>query len=336
MIRSFVKILSAVLLFFAIAGLSAYFTLTRVIQSEDTVMVPNLTGRDAVYALQVLTELGLNTKIKGAEYSSNIPQNHIIAQDPGPGEMIKKGRDIRLILSKGVQSVSAPNLEGLDLEQARLILEQNGIIEGVLSKAYNKMAGEGSVIAQDPPSGATLNRGEAVNLLVSLGPRPEEYRMPDVKNLSLDRAVDLIKKNKLEIGMIKPVYLSDSPPNLVVGQDPPSGYRVKTGERINLEVNQMRAGNPFGGGNGSNSGLLFRYRLPMGFLKQHIRLELMISGFTCTLHDQLMRPGTEVWALVPNQPDSMIFLYKNDLLIDTKFFDRSVLQGLPLLQENSL
>ncbi len=52
---------------------SAYLTLTLIIKSEDTVVVPNLNGKDVVYALEILTNLGLNTKVKGSEYSAGAP-----------------------------------------------------------------------------------------------------------------------------------------------------------------------------------------------------------------------------------------------------------------------
>ena len=59
------------------AGVSAYFTLTLIIKSEDTVIVPELIGKDVVYALEFLTDLELNTKVKGSEYSENIPKNNV-------------------------------------------------------------------------------------------------------------------------------------------------------------------------------------------------------------------------------------------------------------------
>ncbi len=322
MIRWVAKIVAAVILFSAIAGVSAYFTLTRLIKGEDTVVVPNLVGRDAVYALQLLTDLELNTKVKGSEYSANVSRNHIIFQDPGPGEIIKKGRDIRLIISKGAQTVSVPNLEGLDLQQVQLILEENGIVEGAVSKTYSVVMKEGSIITQYPPAGTEVNRGAPTDLLISIGRRPMEYQMPDLRNLSLNCAVGVIEKNRLGIGTIKPIHYPARPLNLIVGQDPPFGYHVKSGQRINLEVNQAPVVDAGGNRHGLNGGHLFRYRIPPGFLKQHIRIELRISEFSSTIYDQLMRPGKEIWVLVPGQTESAIFLYKNDQLIDTRIFGR--------------
>jgi serine/threonine-protein kinase len=116
--------------FIFIVGISAFFVLTLMIKSEDTVIIPKVTGKDVIYALEILSDLGLNTKVKGSEYNDNIPKNHIIFQDPEPGSEIKKGRDVKIILSKGAKEALTPNLKGLTIDQARIILEENELCPG--------------------------------------------------------------------------------------------------------------------------------------------------------------------------------------------------------------
>ena len=62
--------------FIIIAGVSAYLTLTFMIKQRNTVIVPDLVGKDVVDVLFLLTDLGLNTKVRGAEYRTDIPVNH--------------------------------------------------------------------------------------------------------------------------------------------------------------------------------------------------------------------------------------------------------------------
>ena len=57
MIAKIAKIGGLGLVFLVVAGISAYLTLTLIIKSEDTVIVPDLEGKDVVYALELLTEL---------------------------------------------------------------------------------------------------------------------------------------------------------------------------------------------------------------------------------------------------------------------------------------
>ena len=96
--------------FFLAVGIGAYLTITLIIKSEDTVVIPEITGKELVYALEILSDLELNTKVKGSEYSADIPKNHIVFQEPEPGTEIKKGRDVRIIISKGARTIPMPNL----------------------------------------------------------------------------------------------------------------------------------------------------------------------------------------------------------------------------------
>jgi hypothetical protein len=84
------KIIIASGIFLVVAVICGYLTLTSIIKSEDVVVVPALTGKDAIYALEMLTDLRLNIKVKGSEYHADIPKNYIIFQEPSAGDEIKK------------------------------------------------------------------------------------------------------------------------------------------------------------------------------------------------------------------------------------------------------
>ncbi len=112
MISRILKIAVLFFLFVLVVGAGAYFTLTLIIKSEDTVVVPDLFGKNVVYVLELLTDLGLNTKVKGSEYNADVPENNVIFQEPEPGAEIKKGRDVRIVISKGAKSILMPNLKG--------------------------------------------------------------------------------------------------------------------------------------------------------------------------------------------------------------------------------
>ncbi len=137
MISKIFKIVSLFIAFIIIAGLSAYVTLTLIIKSEDTVVVPNLVEKDVVYALEILSDLGLNTRVRGSEYSVHTPKNRILFQEPEPGAEIKKGRDVKIIISKGAKSIWVPNLKGVSIQQARIILEENGLCLGALTRTHS-------------------------------------------------------------------------------------------------------------------------------------------------------------------------------------------------------
>lgn len=321
MIGRILKIAALALAFFLVAGISGYLTLTLIIKSEDTVIVPDLVTRDVVYALELLTDLELNTKVKGSEYSSDIAKNHVIYQNPSPGSEIKKGRDVRIIISKGPKLINLPQLTTLSTQQARIILEENDLCLGESSRTHHESILEGHVISQIPSAGTMIARGACVDLLISTGRRAKAFKMPDLSGLSIDAAILSIEKLNLNVGEIKSTFQKNMPRNIVVGQSPLSGYRVLVGSTVSLAINRKSAGDKQADGYRKNSGSLFRYRIENGFLKRRIRVSLNSAGFTNDIFYEFVKPGEEIWLLIPTDSDATVFLYEDDELIRTETYE---------------
>jgi len=321
MIARIAKIAAVCLAFILVAGITAYFTITFLIKSEDTVIVPDFIGKDVVYVLEYLTDLGLNTKVRGSEYSPEIPKNHVIYQEPEPGAEIKKGRDVRIIISKGAQTVLMPNLIGLSFSQARIILEENGLCPGNQSDIYDRNIEKEGVIAQTPWPATKVQRGTCVDLLVSLGKFGNAYKMPDLDGLTLENAILLIEKFDLPLGEIKSQYFKSRPRNTVVSQKPLAGYRVTEGSPVNLVINRRPRKKDQEYEPDEKAPNIFTYRLNNGFLRRHIRVELKSNGFTHDLFDEFMKPGEEIWLLIPTNNEATLLIYEDDQLIGTHVYN---------------
>ena len=321
MITRIIKISTFIIVLILIIGVSAYFTLTLIIKSEDTVVVPDLVGKKVLYVLEILTDLKLNAKIKGSEYSSGIPADHVIFQEPEPGSEIKIGRDVRIIISKGTKTILMPNLQGLSIQQARIILEENGLHLGELSTIYSKNIKKDGIIAQSASQGSIITRGAHIDLLVSRGMRPKAYMMLDLKGLSLEDAIFLIEKNNLLLGEIKFYPHEDKPKNVIVSQEPLSGHRVVEGTFVNIIINREHSRMEEQYLHAAKGASIFRYRLSDGFLKRHILVRLNSFGLSIDLFDNFAKPGEEILLIVPKNHDSTILLYENGKLIKTQVFN---------------
>ncbi|MBW2662206.1 MAG: PASTA domain-containing protein [Deltaproteobacteria bacterium] len=302
-------------------GAIAYITLTVIIKSKKIVVVPDLAKKSVVYSLEILTDLGLNAKIKGFEYSDTVPLNTVIHQEPDPGTEIKFGRDVRLIISKGAKTIITPDLKELSVQQARITLEENGLLQGKISKTYSNNIKKGEIIAQFTSPDTLVKQGSTVDLLVSMGARPTSYKMIDLKGLFLEDAILLIERNNLLLGEIKYSSHKDKPEKVVVMQEPLSGQRILKKTYVNIEINRKID-------NKNHQYLfdvkpvsLFRYRLKNGFLKKHILARLISSGFSTDLFDNYVKPGEEVWLFIPENNDSTFLLYENDELIKAENFN---------------
>jgi serine/threonine-protein kinase len=317
MISKLAKISIWGLLFVVVSSVSAYLTITFFVKSEKTVVVPNLIGKDIVSSLQLLSNMKLNTKVKGTEYSAHVPANHVISQSPTAGSQIKIDRDVKVIISAGTQKVLLPSLAGLTRQQARIIVEENGLAMGHVARTWNNALQEGIIFAQSPRQGTQVLRGTEVNVLLSNGRSPQRFMMVDLRRIPLNEAVLRLEALALFPGSIRTVRAANTPVNTVIGQIPEYGQPVEAGSTIDLEVNGLqKAQSPYG--DEKHSDRFIRHRIDRGFLKRRIRVHWRSDGVSVDLFDDYIEPGDELWLWVPHTDEATIFLYENDDLIEAR------------------
>ena len=317
----FLKIIALFLSFSIVTGVCAYLTLTFIIKSEDTVTVPDVVGKEVVYTLKTLSDLELNTKVRKFEYNAAITANHVIFQEPEAGAVIKKGRDVRLIISKGAQTILMPNLKNLSHRQALIILETNDLGAGVHSRTYHSEIAKDNIITQTPYPNTAIRRNAHVDLLISLGRRPLAYMMPDLKMSAVSDAVIAIEQINLKLGEIQIKVAKGAPEDVVIRQEPQAGHRVIAKEVVNLLVNRTHTTRNIRDWALPRGVTLFRHRIANGFLKHRIRVPLNGFGVANDLIDDYYSPGEEVWVLVPRNSNITLLLYEDDKLIQTRLFD---------------
>jgi eukaryotic-like serine/threonine-protein kinase len=311
------KIFVIMLLFMAAAGVSTYLTVHFLIRSEDTVIVPALKGKEVVHTLELLTDLGLNTKFKGSEYNPEIPKHHIVSQDPEPGSEIKKGRDVRIVISKGPRAVVLPNLIGMGLPRARLLLENNDLQPGRISFIHDQNLAKEEILSQYPASGTMGIRGDSVDLLVSAGPAARMIPMVDLRGMDLNQAINVIEKHYLTTGSIRSMETGEFADDTVIEHTPSAGFPVTLGSTIDVTIRHRGRRNA----GGRDEIALFRHRVSAGFLNQHIRVRLNRANTAVELFNDFVKPGKEVLLIVPKDQSSKLFLYVDEDLVQMINYD---------------
>ena len=319
MASKILKILFLISIFVIGAGASAYLTITLIIKGEETVVVPALKEKEVVYALKILSDLGLNTRIKASRYSETVPVNHVISQEPGPGAEIKKGRNIKLVISRGRLSVSTPHVTGLSLSQALIILEKEGICPGNRSHSTHVELPAGAIIAQSPPPGVSINRQNCMDLLISSGPYRYAFSMTDLTTLPVDDAILKIESANLKLGDISTSATPGMPLHTVVRQTPPAGYRVVPGQEVHLAVNRARPTGAQAPEAARRKVWFYRYRTGAGFLNTHIKIRINSKLLSYTLFDDFVPPNEEIIFLVPRFENITVMLYEDGELTKTLF-----------------
>jgi serine/threonine-protein kinase len=227
---------TALLLFVlaSVAFLSALTAMRFAIQGREVAM-PDVVGKRAVEAQQVLQGRGVGLRIEDHIYSPQ-PVDSVVRQSPPAGMRVKIGQFAHVVLSLGPQKATIPRLEERSLRAARIDLLRGGLQVGEISSAYLPGWQEDTVIRQDPAPGTTDVTSPHVNMLVSLGPRPTAYLMPDVVGLPLGEAEARLSGAKLKVEKLLFSPVPGTSHGIVVGQTLTRGTRVEAGTGIELQV----------------------------------------------------------------------------------------------------
>jgi serine/threonine protein kinase len=140
--------------------------------AETTVTVPNVVGKSRSAAESALKAVNLEVDVQ-YQTSDSVAQGVVISQSPKSGaDGVKEGDTVTIVVSQGQETVSVPNVVGSSQSAAVNSLQNNGLTVGNISQAYSDTVAAGMVISQSVSG--TQVKGTKVNLVVSLGKKPEE------------------------------------------------------------------------------------------------------------------------------------------------------------------
>ncbi|HHY47339.1 MAG TPA: Stk1 family PASTA domain-containing Ser/Thr kinase [Firmicutes bacterium] len=200
------------------------------------VQVPDLSGKSVEEAKLALLELQLNMDQVETRYDDVVPPNHVISQRPPAGTRVKVNTPVHVVVSQGKEMVAVPDLYGLDLREARIALEDAGLVVGAQSEDYSPDVAPGKVMAQVPQAGQRVEKGLPVDITISKGPIPPGVAVPAVVGMELDAARRMVEDSGLTVGSVIEKADSTRPDGTVLQQYPEPGSELRPGGSIDLVV----------------------------------------------------------------------------------------------------
>ena len=182
----------------------------------------------------------------GSEFSADVPEGHILRQNPKKEET-RKGSQlvIQVWVSAGEETGEVPDLENKSEQDARILLEK-------LNKEYNleltveapeelkqfsEEITEGYVIKTEPAQGEILKKGDTVKLILSKGPDIKPVTVLPFVGMSIDSVLSQLESYKLTCDAADvEVVDSDKPGGTIVWQSPASGETVPEWTTIKFRV----------------------------------------------------------------------------------------------------
>jgi serine/threonine-protein kinase len=159
-----------------------------------------------------------------------------VQQEPAPGTQVRHGRTIRVVVSLGGETLTVPSVIGQPARQAELELRRSGLTPGWEARIFDAAIPVSQVIDEAPAAGTLSVSGDRVHRLVSDGPRPQRFVMPDLTGQTLQDAQEWITLCGFRSRAVRRVPAEGKRSGTVVGQLPLSGYPVARRDVVELTV----------------------------------------------------------------------------------------------------
>lgn len=192
--------------------------------------VPALAGSTRKQATDRLKDARLSVGKVTREFSESVPRGKVISTDPARGTDLKRDTKVALVMSKGKEPITVPDVSDRSESDARKTLTDLGLKVKKAPAEHHDDVAKGDVISQTPASG-TLHRGDTVTLTVSKG--PEMVKVPHVVNKKTAQARKILEDAGFEVKVSR--FLGGVL-DVVRGQNPDAGKSVRKGTTVTITV----------------------------------------------------------------------------------------------------
>ncbi|MBS5965974.1 MAG: Stk1 family PASTA domain-containing Ser/Thr kinase [Finegoldia magna] len=205
---------------------------------QDLVLVPALTGLTENEALNKAKANNLIAVVSEYKTESNVEPGKVLEQDPESSTEVKKGTIIKLVVSKGEEQVSVPNLSNMTIENAKIQLNKLGLEIGEITKENSDNFEAGKIMQQHPDAGTSINKDSKVDVVISLGKKEELVEMVDLIGTDISQASNKLKSIGLNIGNIEKKFSNSYDTNQVIWQQYDAGKKLKKDSSIDVIISK--------------------------------------------------------------------------------------------------
>lgn len=220
---------------------TAQIEATKAPEEDTQVSVPDLVGKTEDEAKTLVSELHLGLQSMGEEVSTQ-EKGRISSQDPVSGTAVDQNTTIKYYISKGMESVTIPEVSGSTGIDAQATLEALGLNVQV-QKIYSDYDESGSypqvdpgyAMYTEPSSGSTANSGDSVTLYVSRGlDFGDGAEVPDVVGMQKNDALTTL--GKFTDITVNEQMSTDVAAGEVISQDPEGGTVTDPDQPMTITV----------------------------------------------------------------------------------------------------
>ncbi|OFR87863.1 hypothetical protein HMPREF2863_01655 [Micrococcus sp. HMSC067E09] len=200
---------------------------------DSQVEVPDVVGVPVEQAETTLTEAGLETRTSEV-YDDEVPEGSVVSTDPGAGDRVDSGSEVRLKVSQGPSSVTLPeSLRGASEATVRDELSRLGLTVSSVSSTNSADVPRDRLVSTSPELGSAVPPGSSVDLQLSTG----RTTLPNVVGLSEESARTALQEAAPNVIVrVQERESAAATPGYVMRQDPPADREVDNEGAVTLTV----------------------------------------------------------------------------------------------------
>jgi serine/threonine-protein kinase len=212
-----------VILLLAGGGAAAY-VLTR----PQKALIPNVVGLRQASAEATLGNAGFKWTVVGV--TSNRSAGEVISQSPHGSVRARAATTVILNVSSGPGQATVPDVATFSEQAAKQQLKQAGLKVSEVKPEVSPTVPQGEAVGTQPPSGASLTKGDSVVLYMSSG-----LAMPNVVGDNLGEAQSALAQFSNKQSTV-PQTTTTVAPGTVIAQSPTAGQPLTSSQTITLTV----------------------------------------------------------------------------------------------------
>lgn len=227
------------LVFVVLIATVVFFTSLK---TADQVLVPNIQGEtlpDAMLKLQV-KELYPRLQLRFSDNPADAGK--VLEQNPPAGTIVKAGKRINLVVSRGAVIDRVENYVGKTLTEvqqhfASLFTAGRKQIVSIKEPVMYKYSSipAGTILEQNPSPDTEIVEGVEIEFIVSKGPESEKISVPSLEGIGLNDLYSAMQNNKLTFN-IKAETVAGAEKAVVTTQSVKADTEVEAFTEMNISL----------------------------------------------------------------------------------------------------
>ncbi|MDO4176426.1 MAG: Stk1 family PASTA domain-containing Ser/Thr kinase [Bacillota bacterium] len=202
----------------------------------EEIETPDFTGMTLQEAETAAAEYDIKVKLGDEVINEEVDKGLIVSQDPEPGQTIKTGSTVTVNVSKGLGDGSVPDLTGKMKDELSDYLDAAGFKLGAVTTEESDKP-EGTVISQNPKAGTEVEKGTAIDVVVSDGSKGKTA-MPYLIGQTLSEAKTSLSSVGLTLGSVSEDYSDTYASGEVMWQQYDSGTSLAKGTSVKIRISK--------------------------------------------------------------------------------------------------